>query len=122
MAHRPRLSRTPAVWCLLHTDGHLRVVSWSLAHPAEFALGRGEERVLLFARTRFGRFVPMLRRPDHAVARMNPGAVSRVRLNGYDFADPPRLRLEEPFPESNRPLTSSVTTTARSRRLHRRAR
>jgi len=84
---------------LLHTDGHLRVVSSSPAHPDEFALVRGEERVLLFACTHFGRFVPMLGRPDHAVARMNPRAVSRVRLNGYDFADPPRLRLEEPCPE-----------------------
>jgi hypothetical protein len=56
------LSLTPAMWCLLHTDGHLRVVSSSPAHPDEFALGRGEERVRLFAHTHFGRFAPMLDR------------------------------------------------------------
>jgi hypothetical protein len=71
--------------------GHLRVVSSSPAHPDEFALGRGEERVLLFACTHFGRFTPMLRRTPHTV--------SRARLNGFDFADPSRLRLEEPCPE-----------------------
>jgi len=68
-------------------------VSWSPAHPDEFALGRGEERVLLFACTHFGRFVPMRRRTPHI------GHYPDARLNGFDFADPPRLRLEEPYPE-----------------------
>jgi len=89
--------------------GHLRVVSWSPAHPDEFALGRGEERALLFACTHFGRFIPMLRR--------TPRTVSRARLNGFDFADPSRLRLEEPCPDVNRPLTSHVIATARALRL-----
>lgn len=80
------------MWCLLHTDGHLRVVSRSLTLPVEFALERGEEWVLLFACTRFGRFVPMLGRSPRVV-------LGHVRLNGFDFADPPRLRLEEPYPE-----------------------
>lgn len=49
--------------------------------------------------------------------RRTPRAVSHARLNGFDFADPSRLRLEEPCPDLNRPLTSHVTTTARALRL-----
>jgi hypothetical protein len=65
--------------------------------------------VLLFACTHFGRFTPMLRR--------TPRAVSHARLNGFEFADPSRLRLEEPCPDVNRPLTSHVIATARALRL-----
>ena len=65
--------------------------------------------MLLFACTHFGRFTPMLRR--------TPRTVSRTRLNGFDFADPSRLRLEEPCPDVNRPLTSHVIATARALRL-----
>lgn len=103
------LSLTPGDVVLAAHPGHLRAVSSSPAHPDEFALGRGEERVLLFACTHFGRFTPMLRR--------TPRTVSRARLNGFDFADPSRLRLEEPCPDLNRPLTSHVIATARALRL-----
>jgi hypothetical protein len=95
---------------LLHTVGHLRVVSWSPALPGEFALTRGEERVLLFARTRFGRSAPMLRRdPSRGVPR-SVEWIRRCRL--------PALAAGGALPgQANRPLTSSVATTARSRRL-----
>lgn len=67
--------------------------------------------MLLFACTRFGRFVPMLGR---VAARGLPRSVEWLRL-----CRPPALAAGGALPgNANRPLTSSVATTARSRQLH----
>jgi hypothetical protein len=103
----------PAPCCLRQRPGITRLVSALPAHPREFALSgwRGwwvVHRTLL----RATRSDALCRAP--AVSRpVRTTAFEGDRTNdGFDCADPPRLRLEGPYPETNRPLTIHVALEA----------